>query len=233
MAFELTNTTTLNFLKDNANFSATQNSKIDVAGENAIKATEIVGPTDAALDLGHVSTIGFAVIRNLALGGVPAAPVLSFVMHGTPGSTTNKYRVVAHFLDGSLSVSDELTIATCNATLDGTNYPEIDWTDVGAATYDIIRTSAGGTPSTTGFIHTGSTGSSYNDQGAAGDGSPVPDTIESDMIVGFAPTAGSVLADYWLTLKAGEANLVRLNSAAVHRMAFGGYTEIEYTIIED
>ena len=235
---ELSISATLSFLKNSAKVAATSaglltSGQVDVAGKHFSKQTVIVGPTDSTLDKGAIGTIGFCLIKNVAAAGVPDAPVVTVTTAGTPGSTTRKYVVVANFADGSKSVSNEFTIATSNATLNGTNYDIVAWTDVGAATYDIYRTVSGGTPSTTGLIHSGSTTSPYNDQGDAGDSSSVPAAVSSNKPVGFSDASHTNYTDYQLLLKAGESNMFRFQGTNIHRKSGGGNTEIEFTLIED
>lgn len=234
MSRELQLSAQLSFNKNGASFTATSaglltSGSVDVTGDNAIKENQTIDRAGLTLDKGAIGTIGFAFLKNLATAGVPSAPVVTVTTAGTPGVTTRKYRVVANFDDGSLSVSDEFTIATTNATLNGSNYDIVAWTDMGAATYDIYRTASAGTPSTTGLIHSGSTSSPYNDQGAAGDSASVPTAISS-------PQAFEIGADgsTWpLTLRAGESGMFRWNDTDVYVRAAGPPVAIEDTLIED
>ena len=90
--------------------------------------------------------------------------------------------------------------ATGNATLNSTNYNTIAWTAVtGAYEYEVWRTAAGGTPSTTGLITTvASNVTTYNDQGAAGN------TANG---MGFMNVDGSAAAVY-SNVRAREAAMV-------------------------
>jgi hypothetical protein len=90
---------------------------------------------------------------------------------------------------------------------------------------------SGGTPSTVGKIHSGSTTSPYNDQGAAGDASSVPAEIASNKPVLIGPD-GSIYPDM---LYAGETQLRRANPADmtdIHVKSLGGFTELEQLLVE-
>lgn len=108
-------------------------------------------------------------------GGLPqpAAPALSTT--GTAGTTSYSYVVVAKNTGGDISAASAVaTIATGNATLNGTNYNVLTITAVaGATSYDIYRTASGGTPSTTGKVGNTAT-TTFNDTGLAGDGTTAP-----------------------------------------------------------
>src|SRR6266540_516474 len=234
MSRELSLSASLGFSKNGAKFDATSagllsSGSVDVAGDNAIKENQFIDRTGLTLDKGAIGVIGFALLKNLATAGVPDAPVVTVTIAGAAGTTSRTYVVVANFADGSKSVSNAFAIATTNATLDGTNYDIVAWTDVGAATYDIYRTVSGGTPSTTGLIHSGSTTSPYNDQGAAGDSASVPAAIAS--IKAFE--IGADGTNWPLQLKAGESNLFRWNATDMHVRAAGPPVPIEDTLIED
>ena len=94
----------------------------------------------------------------------------SVTPQGTGGSTSWGYSVVGVDANGNkTAVSTEGTTAAGNATLDGTNFNRVEWTDVaGIVTYEIHRTTAGGTPGTTGLIGTvGSGVELFDDTGLA------------------------------------------------------------------
>lgn len=117
--------------------------------------------------------IGVA-FTNLGLAR-PAAPSLSTA--GTAGTTSYSYVVVAKDTAGDISqASPAATIATGNATLNGTNYNVVTITAVtGATSYDIYRTASGGSPATLGKIGNTTT-TTFNDTGLAGDGTTAPST---------------------------------------------------------
>ena len=83
-----------------------------------------------------------------------AAPTVT--PQGTPGVVTWDYKVVAIDANGKKTAASTAgQTTTGHATLDGTNFNRITWTDVtGGVTYEIHRTAAGGTPGTTGLIGT-------------------------------------------------------------------------------
>lgn len=100
----------------------------------------------------------------------PAAPTITPT--GTSGATTWTYKIVAKKSSTSQfsAASSGGTTATGNATLSTTNYNRIAWSAIdGANLYDIYRTTAGGTPNTTGLIGT-TNNVFFNDTGVAGDG---------------------------------------------------------------
>lgn len=125
---------------------------------------------------------------NLVAMATPATPTITNV--GTAGSTTDAYKIVAKNGGGvtiaTTAASAAGSTTTANATLSATNYNVVTFANVtGAASYDIYRTTAAGTPSTTGKIGSvaatvsDSTGLqpttyAFNDIGGAGDGTTAP-----------------------------------------------------------
>jgi len=98
---------------------------------------------------------------------------------GTVGSTTISYKIVAvNEAGGVTAASTAGTTTTANATLSTTNSVLVTWNSVpGTLTYNVYRTAAGGTPSTTGLIGsvTATSGTqSFTDTGIAGDSSTAP-----------------------------------------------------------
>ena len=104
----------------------------------------------------------------------PTAPTLTVV--GTAGATTVGYKVTDKDYFGETLASAETTIATANATLSATNYVLVKLTPNPGAAYRVIyRTTAGGTPATTGVIATLPGGADrYRDIGDAGNAAAVP-----------------------------------------------------------
>ena len=102
--------------------------------------------------------------------GVVATP------QGTAGSTTISYKIVARANTGTTAASSAGTTTTANATLSASNNVLVTWDPVpGAVSYDVYRTAAGGTPSTTGLVANVLVGTtSYTDTGAAGDSTTAP-----------------------------------------------------------
>lgn len=108
----------------------------------------------------HVlDVVGKIIVRGVTVLGdipLPLPGNVTVVAAGGTGSTTWGYRVTAHNEFGETLATTEVTISNGNATLDGTNFNRIQWDHiVGASSYSIYRTTAGGTPSTTGRIATG------------------------------------------------------------------------------
>ena len=104
----------------------------------------------------------------------------------TAGTTTYGYRVTAVDSAGETLASVESTLTTSNATVDATNFNTLTWDRVyGADSYNIYRTTAGGTPSSTGFIAAASVSdptATYNDIGGAASGTvPLVDTTETSL----------------------------------------------------
>jgi hypothetical protein len=107
----------------------------------------------------------------------PATPTLA--TNGSAGSTSISYKVVG-CQDTACTLhtaaSSAATIATANATLSATNSVNISLYGVyGVQCYNVYRTAAGGTPSTTGLVGT-CVSQTYKDVGGAGDGSTAPST---------------------------------------------------------
>lgn len=117
-------------------------------------------------------TTGSVTMRSLA---TPGAPTVGHT--GVAGASTWSYRIVAKLPDGTVTVGGTTGSTTSgNATLDTNNFNTLSWTAVaGASAYDVYRTAVGLSPATLGKIATVA-GTSYNDQGAAGDSAAVPST---------------------------------------------------------
>ena len=132
----------------------------------------VIGSVPAAngvfIDFGQVAapnTSATQFFQRTAAGGTP-----TITPSGTTGSTTWGYKITAILPNGVASAEGTAgTSATGNANLSAANYNNITWTNTtGAAYYAIDRTTAGTTPSTTGFIGyalSGTTG--FNDIGYA------------------------------------------------------------------
>lgn len=86
-------------------------------------------------------------------------------VYGATGSTIRGYRISAVNANGETIRSDEFQVTNGPATLSGSNFIWLVWNTVpGAASYNVYRTTAGGTPSTTGYIGNVST-NTFNDTG--------------------------------------------------------------------
>ena len=103
----------------------------------------------------------------------PSAPTIT--THGTAGSTSYSYVVIALQADGSTTAASSAgSTATGNATLSSSNYNIVTWTAVPmAVSYSVYRTSGGATQ---GKIASGLTSLSVNDTGLTGDGTIAPST---------------------------------------------------------
>jgi hypothetical protein len=92
---------------------------------------------------------------------------VAVVAQGTTGATSWAYYIVAVDAFGNRTqASSTISIANGNATLTSTNNNLISWNaGAGAACFDIVRTTAGGTPNTTGAIAFCTQTTSFNDVG--------------------------------------------------------------------
>jgi len=116
--------------------------------------------------------------------GALETPSPSVEVQGTPGSTTWGYKVSAFSDCGESLASSEVTTTTGNATLNGTNFNRVTWPRVDRAIkYSIYRSTAGGTPSTTGLIYTTSL-LVCADIGDAASGSEPSEDRSGSLIVG-------------------------------------------------
>ena len=130
----------------------------------------------------------------------PAAPTVTNI--GTAGSTTYYYWVTATNASGETLLSPSGVTTTSNATLDGTNYNQIDWTAVSGATgYKVYRTTTATAPSGTGSFLVGAPATNtINDQSNALSSVTMPtlNTTDpkklSDVRVTATPSLGVVFA---------------------------------------
>lgn len=117
---------------------------------------------------------------------------------GTPGADTYTYAVVAVMANGQYGRSSTIGTGTGNATLNGTNFNRLTWTDTsGATSYEIRRTQSTGTPASTGLIGTVVAGvQTFDDTGIAGDSTAVPTNQSGNVtILGDAVIFGNFSAD--------------------------------------
>lgn len=190
---------------------------VSIAGTFVLKNRINVGTSDEALDLADLPDIGWCHFENLAAAGAPATVDPVITQAGTPGTTHDEYVLVFHYSDGSLSVSNAELTTLANATLDGTNYNILTWTNPsGVTSVDVYRILAAGSPSTLGKISTGAT-SPYHDTGGAGDGSATPVAIPSLYEIQIGHTSGTYVSQ----LFAGESEVVRWNQSAIHVKSLG------------
>jgi hypothetical protein len=118
-------------------------------------AIAIVTASDASFaDVGIAAQTGTTATQPFLRPATPSAPTVAQVTGATAGSTSYAYKITAIAANGVWSAeSSATTLSTGNATLSVANANKITWTAVAGATYYAIdRTTAGGTPSTTGFI---------------------------------------------------------------------------------
>jgi hypothetical protein len=112
----------------------------------------------------------------------PSAPTVT--PQGTPGSTTWGYKVTAFSEAGETLASTEGQTTSGAATLTGTNFNRVTWSAVpGATKYGIYRSTAGGTPSSTGKI-TETKELQFDDTGQAASGSEPSEDRSGAVIIG-------------------------------------------------
>ena len=154
-------------------------------------------------------------------GGI-SIPVLSTPVNvvatpqGTAGSTTITYKLVARGVVGTTAASSAATTTTANATLTAGNNVLVTWDAVPeAVSYDVYRTAAGGTPSTTGLVaNVLAPLTSYTDVGGAGDSSTPPSTNTTGALNLAQVNDTSGNAEIILTATASAVNQVTLANAA-------------------
>lgn len=118
----------------------------------------LTGPEQTELDTVVGDHEGYYIKADPEPGGInansvatPSAPTVTPV--GTPGSTTWGYKVTAVTDSGETLASTEQTTTSGPSTLGVSDYIEVSWSKVdGAVGYNVYRTTAGGSPSSTGFI---------------------------------------------------------------------------------
>ena len=142
--------------------------------------TGIAGDSTTAPTTNTTGAVSFPVIGggfSVPALATPAGGAVS--VDGTAGSTTITYKVVALAPNGGHSAaSASITTTTANATLSSTNSNTVTWDPVsGASGYQVWRTAAGGTPSSTGLVGTvGANVFTFTDTGIAGDSATAPTT---------------------------------------------------------
>jgi hypothetical protein len=101
------------------------------------------------------------------------SPQPTVASHGTAGTTTYQYQVVATMATGEVLAAGAIGATVLgNATLTALNHSAVTWTALpGAASYAVYRTLGG---PTTGLIASGLTSPLLDDTGLAGDGSTAP-----------------------------------------------------------
>jgi hypothetical protein len=153
-----------------------------------------------ALDVVLAAHEGYSSVGTVRRGGGlivedlsdPEVPTVS--AQGTTGSTTWGYKVTAFSDTGETLASGETQITDGNAALSTTNFNEVSWSAVdGATSYGVYRTTAGGTPSSTGFVAQVA-GLTYADIGNAASGSEPSEDLSGALVVGTGTVSSSKAA---------------------------------------
>lgn len=163
----------------------TSGDTLDVYFASALSGAEIT-----ALDAVVAAHEGVPLAGTLRAGGGlivedlddPSAPTVA--AQGTTGSTSWGYKVTAFSDTGETLASSETQISNGNATLSKTNYNAVSWDPVvGAVKYGVYRTTAGGTPSSTGKVAE-TPALSYDDKGKVASGSTPSEDLSGGVSVG-------------------------------------------------
>jgi len=147
--------------------------------------------------------------------GTPAAPTVTPTPSG--GSTTWGYVITAVSEDGTETVgSPGGQTTTGPATLSGTSYNTVSTPAVpGAVAYNVYRTTAGGSPSSTGFL--AQVTGPYQDTGAAAQSGRLPPTSDQTSWVGVGTST-----------PAGRLDLVGGGYLAVDNGDFGALRGLRF-----
>ena len=137
----------------------------------AASGLQVANLTKTALNLDDLLAITGAL--TLTALATPGAPTVT--PQGTSGATTYTYRVVATVGGRTTDAGATGSTATGNATLSGSNFNRITWSDItGATGYDIYRTVGGATQGKIGATARGVL--TLDDTGLAGDAATAPTT---------------------------------------------------------
>ena len=121
-----------------------------------------------------VGATGLSVLGRLLQTALATPGSITVTNVGTAGATTYTYVLVALSGTGVTPAGAASSTATGNATLDGTNYNTLAWTQVAGATgYRVYRTVGGATQGLIATIAAGTT-VTVNDTGLAGGGETAP-----------------------------------------------------------
>ncbi|MHC4618504.1 MAG: hypothetical protein ACYTEQ_12215 [Planctomycetota bacterium] len=179
---------------------------------------------------GPVETCGGQVIVPLS---TPAAPTVA--QQGASGETSWGYKVSAVGPAGETLASSATTISDGNATLDGTNFNRVSWVAVPfAIEYRVYRTTAGGTPSSTGLMKS-TVLLTVDDTGLTASGAEPSEDMSSSLTVGSGSASPSKLvtireltSDYQTVTSL--LNLIRQSSGTVAAgFGTGAYVALEDT----
>ena len=144
-----------------------------------------------AAHTGIVPSVPLRVGGGIIIEPLPDISVPTVVPQGTTGSTTWGYKVSALSDTGEALCSSETQIANGAATLSSTDYNTVSWSEVvGAVSYNVYRSTAGGTPSSIGLLFSTSE-LSYDDKGAVASGSEPSEDLSGGLIVGSGGDIGS------------------------------------------
>lgn len=215
-------------LPDGMELKAIETVTIPLTGKGA-QYNKDVTTVDGTFSLASITTIGCVKIKNRAQQVVvvpPAAPVVT--PQGAAGVVTWTYKLVAIQSDGTTSaVGVAGSTAVGNAALNSTDFNQLTWDAVtGADHYDIYRTVAGGTPSTTGKIGS-TTLNQFNDTGLAGDGTTAPIVASDNLIL-----LGADGITYPLSLFGQEIFMGRWNAAVIHHKANTRTVPVDITLLD-
>jgi hypothetical protein len=154
---------------------------IDIAGDNGNQA-KVLDPNGQPMNLSvnSSSTRGRTILNNpngVSVSGVISTASAPTVTPTGGSASTWAYKIVARASNGTAAASAAGTTTTGAATLSNTAYNTITWTAVAdAVSYDVYRTTAATSPSTTGFIRNVLAGATLSvvDTGLTADGSTAP-----------------------------------------------------------
>lgn len=224
--------------------------KIFVNGSGGIKSKILVTTDPRVLDFSEVNPVGYTYLKNLGepLIKTPATPVVS--VEGATGSATWGYKILANqSADVNTIASLAGTVATGVATLTDINYNFIQWLPVGGAvSYDVYRTTSGGTPALLGWFtnvlasntfidEDGVTYVFATDTGFVGDGDPPPtfSPFDFSLLIGFLAGCddppGAVV--YPIRIRGGQSARFPLVDQNVYVKTEFNPTWLEQTILPE
>lgn len=178
--------------------------------DNRLHVKAIGGVDQTLAYLSDITTVttpdiheGGVKITGLATPGTPTV-----TPQGAPGTTAWGYKMTAVGVNGETVASLEGTTTTGNAVLSATNFNRVSWAAVaGAVSYNVYRTTAGGTPNTLGKVGN-TTATTFDDIGLAASGA-VPTEDTSDIVWVESKTPALLLRD---TDEAGAVGTYRLRT---------------------
>jgi parallel beta-helix repeat protein len=220
-----------NYLSSNT-YSGAGAASINDAGNSTIFASQIDGNgninTRGQAGIGFNTLTPTASLQNAgafinSVLTTPAAPTV--YVTGVAGSTTYGYKVTAYDGLGETLASTETQVTTGNATLTGSNYNLIVPVRIpGAVSYKVYRTTAAGTPATTGLIGTiagGATTFSLSDTGLSIVGGVL--TVPTVNTTGGLQVAGTTTSLTGTPVALATSSLLQLGTAIVTGSASGTY----------